>query len=105
MVIKDNTPALKKAMKEGCREALEAIAVQMEGHAKELCPVDTGRLRNSIAAETDGHEVIVGSNVEYAPAVELIDRPHQTGQAHFLRDSIQNNLKEYEQIAAQIIKR
>ena len=45
-----------------------------EGDAKRLCPVDTGRLRNSIHTELvlteSGGEAHVGSNVEYAAYLE-----------------------------------
>lgn len=48
--------------------------------AKLLSPVDTGRLRASItpAIRLDGDSVIgvVGSNVEYAAAVEVGTKPH-----------------------------
>jgi len=50
-------------------------AIRVDRIAKRLCPVDTGRLRASIAwrAESDaeGLSVVVGTNVEYAPWVEL----------------------------------
>lgn len=48
--------------------------------AKLLAPVDTGRLRASItpAIRLDGNDVIgvVGTNVEYAAAVEVGSKPH-----------------------------
>lgn len=48
--------------------------------AKKNAPVDTGRLRASITPEvtTTGETVqgVVGSNVKYAPYVELGTRPH-----------------------------
>lgn len=47
----------------------------VEGDAKRLCPVDTGRLRSSITTEKrfDGDKPIasVGSNVEYGLYVEF----------------------------------
>ncbi len=50
-------------------------AVQVEGAAKRLCPVDTGRLRSSISHElaVDGRGLVafIGTNVEYAIYVEL----------------------------------
>ena len=38
-----------------------------------LCPVDTGNLRNSITHTVDGagQKTYIGTNVEYAPYVEL----------------------------------
>lgn len=62
-----------------------------EANCKELCPVDTGRLRNSITYEVseDGKSVIVGTNVEYASEVEFDDRKHHVvGQSHYMRDGI-----------------
>ena len=55
--------------------ALLTLGIYIEGRAKSLCPVDTGRLRSSIGHEM-GQEgsslfVRVGSNVNYAPYVEL----------------------------------
>jgi len=48
--------------------------ILVANRAKALCPVDTGRLRSSIAVTTDptssGLVVSVGSNVEYAGYVE-----------------------------------
>lgn len=52
-----------------------AATLRVERSAKRLCPVDTGRLRASIthALEHDtlGFVGIVGTDVEYAPYVEL----------------------------------
>lgn len=50
-------------------------AIKVDRQAKQLCPVDTGRLRSSIryAVETDseGLVAVVGTDVEYAPHIEL----------------------------------
>ena len=53
--------------------ALERCGEQAEGYAKDLCPVDTGQLRNSITHAVDDGEqaAYIGSNMEYAPYVEL----------------------------------
>lgn len=53
--------------------ALERCGEQAEGYAKDLAPVDTGNLRNSISHTVDEDElaVYIGSNVEYATYVEL----------------------------------
>ena len=64
------------AMLQAMRDATMAI----DRDAKRNAPVDTGRLRASITPEIrmDGHEIIgvVGSNVVYAPFMELGTRPH-----------------------------
>ncbi len=52
--------------------ALAGVAYAIENDAKRACPVDTGRLRASIASVPDGiGKWLVGTNVEYAPYVEL----------------------------------
>lgn len=49
--------------------------IRVHNRAKQLCPVDTGRLRSSISWRIDrvgGQAVgVVGTNVNYAPFVEL----------------------------------
>ena len=50
---------------------LEAIGLAAEGHAKKECPVDTSTLRNSITHVVDEKAAYIGTNVEYAPYVEL----------------------------------
>ena len=53
--------------------ALERCGEQAEGYAKDLAPVDTGNLRNSISHTVDEDEpaVYIGSNTSYATYVEL----------------------------------
>ena len=53
--------------------ALERCGEQAEGYAKDLAPVDTENLRNSISHKVDTEEpaVYIGSNTSYAPYVEL----------------------------------
>lgn len=70
---------------------LERRAIRVESAAKRLCPVDTGRLRASIThaldRDGDGLYAIVGSDVEYAPHVEL-GTSRATAQP-FLRPALQ----------------
>ena len=100
--ITNNIEIFKKAKAEAVARALEAIGLTAERHAKEDCPVDTGRLRNSIshAVKIDEHAVYIGTNVEYAKYVETLDsRHHTTGKAHFLRDAATTHGDEYKRIA------
>lgn len=71
VVIKDNSDEFLKALPEQIEQALTAIGLTAESYAKQECPVDTGRLRNSIthAAEAGEQAVYIGSNVEYAAFV------------------------------------
>ena len=71
VVIKDNSDEFLKALPEQIEQALTAIGLTAESYAKQECPVDTGRLRNSItnAVRADEKSVYIGSNVEYAAFV------------------------------------
>ena len=51
--------------------ALEICGGTAEGYAKQLCPADTGNLRNSISHEQRSENTeAVGTSVSYAPYVE-----------------------------------
>lgn len=52
-------------------ECLEDACLVVEGEAKALCPVRDGQLINSIKHEVNGNVGTIGSNVEYAPYVEV----------------------------------
>lgn len=72
--IEDNTQACISAMKQNALRALEIIGGQAETYAKGLSePIKTGALRNSIThrVDNDKKQVVIGSNVEYAPYIEL----------------------------------
>lgn len=68
---KDNSKEVLSAWERAKRRGLEAIGLTAEGYAKKETPVDTGRLRNSIAHAVEGDAAYIGTNVEYAPYVEL----------------------------------
>lgn len=61
-------------------DAMKSSTLEVLRDAVKNAPVDTGRLRASILPDiqVDQNEVrgVVGSDVEYAPAVEFGSRPH-----------------------------
>lgn len=72
----DNTNEVLEAMREAALRALERCGEQAEGYAKDLCPVDTGQLRNSISHVVDDAENAVyigvpGGPTSYGAYVEL----------------------------------
>lgn len=71
--ITDNSEKIKEEFESACLKALEECGLVAEEYAKDLCPVDTGNLRNSIAHKVDSSELsaIIGTDSEYAPYVEL----------------------------------
>ena len=79
--------------------ALAAIGEKAEENAKNQCPVDTGRLRNSISYDIEGDSVYIGTNVEYAPKVEFTDMNHKVGNAHFLKNAATGYSEQYKDIA------
>ena len=84
-------------------KALEMIGGKAESYAKKLCPVDTGRLRASITHQQyDDHTEVVGTNVEYAPFVEL--GTHRMAARPFLRPAAEGHTDEYKQIMEFVMK-
>jgi HK97 gp10 family phage protein len=63
--------AFTEALKAKANEAVQGAGIECEAEAKQACPVDTGRLRSSIAYTPGDLECTVGTPVEYAAFVEL----------------------------------
>lgn len=88
-VTEDNTQEVLRNLNEVMDKVLTMIGLKAEKYAKALCPVGTpestgkkgymgGTLRNSItfSIDNEGDSVTIGSNVEYAPYVELGTGPN-----------------------------
>lgn len=80
----DNSKEILYKFAKARERGLEAIGMTAEGYAKKELGkaqkhakgpdrpyIDTGRLRNSISHASQGNDVYIGTNVEYAPWVEL----------------------------------
>lgn len=97
--ITDNSQAVRQELNEAVERALTRIGMQAETFAKKKCPVDTGNLRNSISnkVKTEGENAVyIGTNVEYAPYVELGARGRKG--VHFLRDAAADHTDVYKRI-------
>lgn len=134
----DNTQAVKDALQVAKQKALTIIGLKLEKYAKALCPTGRspytspwtgktyvkkgyrgGTLKNSITYEVQEDTVAVGTNVEYAPYVELGTGPYfkappdweqftapqgggiGKGYVHprpFLRPAVEDHLDEFEEI-------
>lgn len=101
-VIEDNTSRIVAAIPEALRKGLESIGLVAEGYAKRLCPVDTGRLRNSITHVVQGDAVYIGTNVEYGPHVEM-GTSKQRAQP-FLKPAASKHGMEYSNIIKDAMK-
>lgn len=102
--ITDNSDEFLKALPEQIEQALIAIGLTAESYAKADCPVDTGRLRNSItyAVETGEQAVYIGSNVEYAASVEL--GTSRMKARPYLKPAATEHSAEYKSLAEQALK-
>lgn len=81
--LRTNVPTVNRTIETALKRALDRIAIRWQAAARQQVPVDTGRLRSSIAFSTpnqpalgtgvnelnQGLTAIVGTNVEYAVAV------------------------------------
>ena len=132
-IVVDNIDGVISEKNELVERAMIECGLDMERFAKEeLYPNHgkvTGRLQNSITFATssfhssgndrDGAKastedmalrgtpesatVYVGTNVVYAPYVELGSSKRKGGGYHFLKNSLQNHLSDYETIIKNIL--
>ena len=102
VTIKDNTQQVLSALEKAKKQGLEAIGMTAEGHAKKNTPVDTGRLRNSITHTADSNAAYIGTNIEYAPYVELGARSRKP--VHMLTRAATEHKAEYKQIMEDALK-
>ena len=100
--IQDHSEEFIREMDAALRAAFEEIGQNAEAYAKAACPVDTGRLRNSISHKSTERMMQVGTNVEYAPAVEL-GTSRQKPQP-YLRPSVEDYIDKYQTIIVNELK-
>lgn len=100
----DHTEEVLQALKDNEDAILAAWGEAAEGFAKMNCPVDTGRLRNSITYEPrpSEHAVYIGTNVEYGKYVELGTSNKKYPKQPFLGPAITDHAEDYKRIAEQI---
>lgn len=111
----DNTKQFVSSIGTAIDRALEKIGLTAEGYAKDACPVGTpestgipgyvgGTLRNSITHSVNNGEkaVYIGTNVEYAPFVEL--GTSRKAERPYLRPAAQNHQAQYRQIIEKELK-
>lgn len=94
--ITDNSPEFRREMSSRISAALEKCGLVAEGYAKRLCPVDTGNLRNSITHTQSGNTEYIGTNVEYAPYVEM--GTTRTRAQPYLMPAVVNHADQYKRI-------
>lgn len=111
----DHSPEVLAALKRATVRGLEACGAKAESYAKQELSkskphkrgpsrpnVITGRLRNSVSHTVKNNEMYVGSNVEYAAAVELGTR--NTWAYPYLKPAATEHTGEYKTILANSLK-
>lgn len=111
----DNSPQVLAALKRATARGLEACGAKAESYAKQELSkskphkrgpsrpnVITGRLRNSVSHAVQNNEMYVGSNVDYAAAVELGTR--KSWAYPYLKPAATQHTGEYKQILADSLK-
>jgi HK97 gp10 family phage protein len=58
-------------MEDATEAAMEEAGSLFVAEAQRYCPVDTGKLRDSIRSEVEGLEMFAGSDLDYSVPVEL----------------------------------
>ena len=98
---KNDLPRISSRLEKALSNVLRKTAFSIEAKAKELAPVDTGVLRNSIQTKIESPtKATVGTNVEYAAHQEFGTR-HQKGKP-FLTPAADEAKKEFQKEVRQI---
>lgn len=100
--IESHLPEVQDAVEDAITKALEEIGLTAEGYAKKKCPVDTGRLRNSISHTSTEDTAYVGTNVEYAVYVEM--GTVNTKSQPYLKPAVIEHASTYKAIAERNLK-
>lgn len=88
---------VEAAVKQAITAALEVVGGTAERHVKEITPVDTGRLRNSIThAPVSSDTEMVGTGVEYSVYVEF--GTSKMAAQPYLRPGVESHASEYADI-------
>lgn len=98
----DNVGQWESALNNAIRSALDEMGTKCVGHAREVVPVKTGWLRDSIEHEVRGKSVDIGTNVYYAAYVEL--GTETSPPRPYLRPALENHEKEYVNILVDKVK-
>lgn len=132
VTIEDHSKEFLEELKRRIPVALEECGLAAEGYAKRLCAVDTGLLRNSIThavsgespaissySDTAGEQhgeysgsapaasgsemaVYLGTNVEYAPYVEMGTR--RTPAQPFIKPAVADHTSDYKRLIEKRLK-
>ena len=109
----DFSTLMEEAAFSQIERALEKVGLAAERYAKLACPVGTpestgkkgymgGTLRNSISHTHDKNTAYIGTNVEYAPYVEMGTK--KMAARPYLKPAIADHIQEYKNTIEQELK-
>ena len=96
ITIQSNKQEILNHLPDVVEAALEAIGLTAEGYAKDECPVDTGRLRNSITHAVEGDAAYIRTIVASAPKAAL--GTSRMRARPFLGPAVENHGQEYKEL-------
>lgn len=103
----DNSELIISEKDEAVIRALTTIGMLAEGYAKKALTdqkaVDTGRLRNSVSWAILDDSVYIGTNVEYAPYVEL--GTSKMAARPYLRPAVTDHVNKYKAVIRNEMKK
>ena len=107
VTVKSNKQAVLEEFKRQKKVALEAVGLQGETNAKmhitAVGAVDTGRLRNSLTHATDEDSAYIGTNVEYAPYVEM--GTYKMKARPYLEPAVTEHVDEYRELVENFMRK
>ncbi len=93
---KDNTAAVLAELERLSTARLETAARMVERTAKQIVPIKTGTLKRSITHVTQKTKAIVGSNLSYAPHIEMGTTKHAAQP--YLRPALMANIDKIKRL-------
>lgn len=114
LIVQSHLGEVKQELAERIPLILEALGLEAEGNAitevnklvydtpQSPSYVRTGRLKNSISHAVSGDTAYIGTNLEYAPYVEL--GTSRMAPRPFLRNGIMNYVDDYKRIVEDGLK-
>ena len=85
------------------KRILHQIGQRAVVYARAACPIESGKLRRSIAYQVTGDTVRVGASAPYAEHVE--NGTKNMRARPFLRPALQNHTAEYKRIAERELRK
>ena len=87
--IQDNTKGVLSEVDKLIQQRLTQAAILVERTAKQICVVETGTLKRSINRRIEKRKAVIGTNIEYAPYVEM--GTSKMSARPFLRPALEAN--------------